>query len=76
MHAAKDDRFAVATGGGHLAELVTVTTQIRVRDHLVLLVMMPQNQQRIAERFAYRCDSRTQFICREAFVRGQRMEGF
>ena len=45
VHAAKDDRPAVAAFGRHLAELVTVAPQVGHGDHFVLLIMVAQDQQ-------------------------------
>ena len=45
VDAAEGDRPAVAAFGRHLAELVAVAAQVGERDHFVLLIVVPQNQQ-------------------------------
>ena len=45
VHAAEDDAAAIAAVGGHLAELIAVAAQVGEGDHLVLLIVMAQNQQ-------------------------------
>ncbi len=45
VHAAKGDVPALAAIGRHPAELITIALQIRKRNHFVLLIMVPQNQQ-------------------------------
>ena len=48
VDAAKDDGAAGAALGGELAELVAVAAEIGEPDHFVLLVMVPQDQERVA----------------------------
>ena len=51
MDAAEDDRPAGLAGRGKLAELETVAAKVGELDHVVLLVMMAQDQEGLAQSF-------------------------
>ena len=49
VDAAEDDRAAGLALGGELAELVAVAAEVGEADHLVLLIVVPQDQERVAQ---------------------------
>jgi hypothetical protein len=49
MNAAEDDRSTLAAGSRQLTKLVAIAPQVRMAYHLVLLVMMPQNEKALAK---------------------------
>ena len=73
VHAAKDDVFRAALSGFRScepAQLETVAGEVDVAQHVILLVMMAEDQQIASERSAAGGDARSQFIL------GQRLVAF
>ncbi len=62
MDATEDDRATVRAGGGQLAKLITVAGQVRELDDLVLLVVVPQDEQSRAKFFFDRPDAFRQLV--------------
>ena len=69
VDAAKRDRAAIGASSRHLAQLIAVALQVRERDHFVLLVMMPQDQQPRTPFCPNRRDAGLQLVVRERLVR-------
>jgi hypothetical protein len=76
VNATEHDCLTRLTVGGHLTQLVTVATQIRVRNDFVLLIMMTEDQQRIAQLVANGLDPSIQCFGIECLVGSQIMNGF
>ena len=74
MHAAECDEPAVAAVGGHLAELIAVAGQVGQGDHLVLLIVVPEDQQPRPQLVADRLDAARQLVVGERLV-GLEFEG-
>ena len=74
MDATEHDRAAGTALGGELTELVTIAPEVRVADHLVLLVMVSQDQERVAELALCRKDSLVQLGLRSIAV-GFKLQG-
>jgi hypothetical protein len=68
VYAAKGDRATIAADGRLAAEFEAIAAQIRQRDHLVLLVMMAEDQQRRAHLRPDRLDPPRQLGAVERFV--------
>jgi len=71
VHATKSDGAAITAVGCHAAQLVAVAAQIGQRNHLVLLIMVSQDQQTFAKLFAHGLNPRTQFVVFQRLVRLQ-----
>ena len=69
MDAAEHDGAASAALRRELAELVTIASEIGVPDHLVLLIMVAQDQQRVAQLPLDREDSLPEFGIRSVAIR-------
>ena len=71
VDAAKDDRAAGPALGGELAQLEAVSPEIGEPDHLVLLIMVSQDQERVAHLLLDREDPLLQLDVRQVAVRVQ-----
>ena len=69
VHAAKRNVPAIFAIRRHPAELITVPLQIRQRNHLVLLIVMPQNQQPRPHLRAHRIDPPRKLFVRKPAIR-------
>ena len=72
MHAAEDDRAARSALRGELAELVAIAAEVGEPDHLVLLVMVAEDQELIAHLRLDGADSLLELHVRQG---AERLEG-
>ena len=68
VHATKRDVTALGAVSGRLAELIAITAQVDQVDHLVLLVVVPQNEQLRPQRSAHGLDASRQGVVFQRFV--------
>jgi hypothetical protein len=68
VDAAEGDHPTLATVGGRLAEAVAVTAEVGEGNHLVLLIMVAQDQQPRAQFGLHRLDAGGELLVRERLV--------
>ena len=68
VHAAEDDELGLAAAGGGARELQRIADVVGELDHLVALVVMPEDHDAVAERRLRRRDPRVHLVVRQAQV--------